>query len=383
MRKAYTALIALGLVSLLGDVVYEGSRGAVPAFLRGLGASAFVVGAISGVGEAFNLILRFVSGDVADRTGAYWSLTIIGYVLIVSIPLLAFTGRWEIAAILILTERLGKALRSPARDVILSECCKEIGRGKAFGIHEFLDQIGAVLGPVLISAVLLISNGNYRFAFSVMFIPFFAMLFFLARARRLLGEVERRAEKKEEKFSSREFTMYVSAVGLNTLSLIPASLILYQISGEVGAWAVALVYALIQLVDAPSALLAGHVYDKIRQKMLIIPFVLSILPAPLTLLGGKINLIAAAIIFGFILGMQESVYRAFVADIVPLERRGRAYGIFNSVYGFSALGSGLIFGALLQAGAYWLAVFAYSLFLNVIGIVLLNESWRKSKPRDK
>lgn len=379
MKKIYTALIALGLVSLLGDVVYEGSRGAIPAFLRGLGASAFVVGALTGIGEALNLILRFVSGDLADRTGAYWSLTIIGYVLVASIPLLAFAGRWEIAAILILTERLGKALRTPARDVILSECCREIGRGKAFGIHEFLDQIGAISGPVLISVILLMSENNYRLAFSAMFIPFFVMLFFLARARRILGEVEKKTEKKGEGFSSKEFAMYVSAVSLNTLSLIPSTLILYQISGEVGAWAVALVYALIQLVDAPSALLAGHVYDRVKQRILIVPFVMSILPAPLTLLGGKINLIAAAVFFGFILGMQESVYRAFVADIVPLEKRGRAYGVFNSVYGLSALGSGFIFGALLQTGVPWSAVFVYSLVLNALGIILLTRAGEKVK----
>lgn len=369
LRKAYTGLIALGLVSLFGDIIYEGSRGVVPAFLRSLGASAFIVGVISGVGEAMNLALRLVSGSVADRTGAYWSLTLTGYTMILAIPLLAFAGRWEIAAVLILAERLGKAVRTPARDVILSECCREVGRGKAFGIHEFLDQIGAVLGPVLVSALLLASS-SYRLTFLALLVPFSIMLALLVRARRILGEV-RRTGRAEGRFSSRDFGLYTASVGLNTLALIPAALILYQASGEMSAWAVALIYAFIQLVDAPTALLAGHLYDRLGQRILIIPFVLSIFPAPLTVLGGTAQLLSAAAVFGVVLGMQESVYRAFVADLVPIEKRGRAYGIFNSVYGLAALGSGIIYGVLLQTGVSWPVVLGYSALLSAIGVALL------------
>ena len=375
LRRAYTALIALGIVSLLGDVIYEGARGAIPAFLKGLGASALAVGVISGAGEAINLTVRLLSGGLADRTGAYWPMTIAGYAMIGALPLLALATGWEVAAVLILTERLGKALRSPARDVILSECCREVGRGKAFGIHEFLDQIGAVAGPVILSLVILVS-GSYRAAFALMLVPYFAMLAMLLRARRLLGEVKARRERREGKFSSSPFRAYVAAVCLNTLGLIPAALILYQISAEVGAWVVPLVYALIQLIDAPMALAAGHLYDRAGPKVLAVAFVLSVAPAPLTFAGGMIPLLLAAVVFGFILGMQESIYRAFVADIVPVERRGRAYGEFCSATGVAALAGGALFGFLLTQGVGWPAVLAYSVAVNLTGLALLIWSAR-------
>jgi MFS family permease len=375
LRRVYTALIALGIVSLLGDVIYEGARGVIPAFLKGLGASALAVGVISGAGEAINLTVRLLSGGLADRTGAYWPMTIAGYAMIGALPLLALATGWEVAAILILTERLGKALRSPARDVILSECCREVGRGKAFGIHEFLDQIGAVAGPVILSLVILVS-GSYRAAFALMLIPYFVMLAMLLRARRLLGEVKARRKRREGEFSSSSFRAYVAAVCLNTLGLIPAALILYQISAEVGAWVVPLVYALIQLIDAPMALAAGHLYDRTGPKILVVAFVLSIAPAPLTFAGGMTLLLLAAVVFGFILGIQESIYRAFVADIVPVERRGRAYGEFYSATGVAALAGGALFGLLLTQGVGWPAVLVYSAAVNLTGLALLIWSAR-------
>lgn len=368
-------MIALGIVSLLGDVIYEGARGVIPAFLKGLGASALAVGVISGAGEAINLTVRLLSGGLADRTGAYWPMTIAGYAMIGALPLLALATGWEVAAILILTERLGKALRSPARDVILSECCREVGRGKAFGIHEFLDQIGAVAGPVILSLVILVS-GSYRAAFALMLIPYFVMLAMLLRARRLLGEVKARRKRREGEFSSSSFRAYVAAVCLNTLGLIPAALILYQISAEVGAWVVPLVYALIQLIDAPMALAAGHLYDRTGPKILVVAFVLSIAPAPLTFAGGMTLLLLAAVVFGFILGIQESIYRAFVADIVPVERRGRAYGEFYSATGVAALAGGALFGLLLTQGVGWPAVLVYSAAVNLTGLALLIWSAR-------
>jgi MFS family permease len=375
LRRVYTALIALGIVSLLGDVIYEGARGVIPAFLKGLGASALAVGVISGAGEAINLTVRLLSGGLADRTGAYWPMTIAGYAMIGALPLLALATGWEVAAILILTERLGKALRSPARDVILSECCREVGRGKAFGIHEFLDQIGAVAGPVILSLVILVS-GSYRAAFALMLIPYFVMLAMLLRAKRLLGEVKARRKRREGEFSSSSFRAYVAAVCLNTLGLIPAALILYQISAEVGAWVVPLVYALIQLIDAPMALAAGHLYDRTGPKILVVAFVLSIAPAPLTFAGGMTLLLLAAVVFGFILGIQESIYRAFVADIVPVERRGRAYGEFYSATGVAALAGGALLGLLLTQGVGWPAVLVYSAAVNLTGLALLIWSAR-------
>ena len=175
-KNAYAGILLLGIVSLLGDVVYEGSRGLVPGYLKFLGASAFIVGLVGGVGEFLGYAVRLVSGVLADTTRAYWLFIFLGYGLIASIPLLGLAGAWEIAIILVLLERLGKALRSPSRDTVLSIVSKDVGMGKAFGIHELLDQIGAVAGPLIVATLMLYSSNNYQLTFSFLLLPFLMLL---------------------------------------------------------------------------------------------------------------------------------------------------------------------------------------------------------------
>jgi len=153
-RSAYVGILLLGIVSLMGDVVYEGSRGLVPDYLKFLGATAFIVGLVGGLGEFLGYALRLASGFFADTTRAYWLFIFLGYGLIASIPLLGLAGSWKIAVILVLLERLGKACRSPSRDTVLSIISKDVGAGKAFGIHEFLDQIGAIAGPLIVATLM-------------------------------------------------------------------------------------------------------------------------------------------------------------------------------------------------------------------------------------
>jgi MFS family permease len=115
-----------------------------------------------------------------NSSKVYWGLTISGYVInLIAIPLLAFSGNWFIAILLIFLERIGKGLRSPARDVILAEVTEKMGRGKAFGLHEALDQIGAVVGPLIVSISLFVTNSNYPITFLILAIPAFLALFFL------------------------------------------------------------------------------------------------------------------------------------------------------------------------------------------------------------
>jgi len=154
-RGAFYFIILLGLVSLLADVTYEGARSVTGPYLGLLGASSAVVGFAAGFGEMLGYAFRLVSGYWADRTHRYWLLTIVGYALnLLAIPLLAFVGNWQVAVLLLILETLGKGLRTPARDVMLSQATKQVGRGFGFGLHEAMDQIGAVAGPVFVSIVL-------------------------------------------------------------------------------------------------------------------------------------------------------------------------------------------------------------------------------------
>jgi MFS family permease len=277
----------------------------------------------------------------------------------------------EIAVILVLLERFGKAFRSPSRDTVLSIISKDVGAGKAFGIHELLDQIGAIGGPLLV-AVLMLSTNNYSFTFGFLFLPFLVLLVVLAYTYKRIGSKKifiepPKIEGKKEKLA-RPFYIYTFAVLLNTAGLIPYTLILYKASEilQPTQWIVPLIYLLIQGVDAPMALIAGYAYDKFGIGVLVMPFLLSLFPPLLTMVGAELStLIAAAIVFGLVLGTQESIYRAAVSELTPISSRGTAYGIFNTAYGVGFLISGVVYGLLMELKPPFILVIFYVLLMQI------------------
>lgn len=380
-KGAYASIFLLGIVSLMGDIAYEGARGLIPDYLKFLGVSAFIVGFITGFGEFLGYAVRLVSGVLADATRAYWFFMFLGYGLIFSIPALGFFNAWEIIVILILFERLGKAFRSPSRDTILSIVSKGVGAGKAFGFHEFLDQIGAVSGPIIVSVLMFYTSNNYRLTFSFLLIPFLALLIALIYAYKnvkALTFIELKTSVNKENVKlEKPFYIYTLAVALNTVGLIPVSLILYKASIIVQPmnmqWIIPLIYLLIQGVDASIALLAGYTYDKFGVKILILPFILSLFPSIFAMINFGLNsLIVAAIFFGVVLGMQESIYRAAVSRFASISTRGKAYGIFNTIYGVGFILSGAIYGLMMDLNASFIliAVFAVLMQLSATSVLL-------------
>src|SRR3954454_11279971 len=186
MRTRISALrfvVWFGLVSALGDFVYEGARSIIGPFLAHLGASAAVVGIVTGAGEACALVLRLVTGRLADRSGRPWPQTILGYGLtMLCVPLLALSGGLVSASVLYNGERVGKAVRSPSRDTMLAYASAGMGRGKAFGLHEALDQSGAMVGPLVIAAILAL-GGSFRLSFALLAVPGAAAMVVLFRLR--------------------------------------------------------------------------------------------------------------------------------------------------------------------------------------------------------
>jgi len=378
-RTAYVAIILFGIVSLMGDTVYEGARGLVPDYLYYLGATALVVGLVSGLGELLGYVVRLVSGEMADRTQAYWFFIFLGYGLIVAIPLLAFAWTWEIAVILVLLERLGKGLRAPSRDTVLSIVSKGVGPGKAFGIHELLDQVGAVLGPLLVAIIMLNSLNDYRLSFTFLLLPFLLLVVALTVTRnriRVVAPPKEDRPEEEHKALGKEFYTYTLAVVLNTVGLIPAALILFRASSllqpENLQWLVPVIYVIIQGVDAIVAPIAGYSYDRFGLKIMAVPFLLSIFP-PLFVSAatGLEYLIVASIFFGLVLGMQESTYRAAVTKFAPIQSRGRAYGIFNTAYGVAFLVSGVSYGLLLDLKAPFVLILLFVIVLQTLAVVVL------------
>ena len=379
-RTAYVAILAMGIVSMLGDIVYESGRGITPDYLRFLGASALLVGMVSGAGEFIGYAARLVSGNLADRSRAYWLFIFFGYGLILAIPLIGFTFSIEVVMALILLERFGKALRSPSRDTVVSIVSKGVGSGKAFGLHEAIDQIGAIIGPLILGGVMFYTANNYPMAFKILLIPFALMLVAIAYTYRKIGkgvQVEAKSIKDEGSSLTRGFWIYCIAILLNTLGLIPVALILYSgasILQPLGQqWIVPLLYVIVQGVDAPMALISGYLFDRVGIKLLTLPFILAIFPAFLVSSGGLAGVIAACITFGFVLGMQESIYRAAICDLVPLNRRGTAYGIFNTALGLGTLASGIIFGFLMEHSYSAVVLAGIATLLQISAIIALRS----------
>ena len=377
-RTAYLAVLSMGIVSMLGDIAYESGRGIAPDYLRFLGASAFMVGAVSGAGEFIGYAMRLVSGPLADRSRAYWLFIFLGYGLILAVPLMGFTSSVEIVMLLLLLERLGKALRSPSRDTVVSIVSKGMGSGKAFGLHEFIDQIGAVIGPAALGAVMFYTANSYPAAFRSLLIPYVLMMAFLAYAYTRIGrrvDVEAKGAGSVEGSLTRGFWLYCAAILLNTLGLIPVALILYkgssilQPSGQ--QWIVPLLYVVVQLIDAPMALVSGILFDRLGVKILAAPFALSVLPAFLVTYGGLIGVVSACVVYGLVLGMQESIYRAAIADLVPMSKRGTAYGIFNTALGVGTLAGGVVFGFFIDQGFAGVIMFGFAVVMQVGALIAL------------
>src|ERR1041384_6178193 len=172
LRHATRFVVLIGFVSLFADMTYEAARSINGQYLALLGVNGATVGMVAGLGELLGYGLRIISGYIADRTKKYWLVVIIGYTLnLISVPLLALAGYWQLAIILMMGERIGKAIRNPARDAMLSYAGKQMGRGWAFGLHEALDSTGATLGPLLVAATLFYRNHSYHFSYAILAFP--------------------------------------------------------------------------------------------------------------------------------------------------------------------------------------------------------------------
>jgi MFS family permease len=365
-RTAYHFIILLGIVSLFGDITYEGARSVTGPYLAVLGASAGIVGFVSGIGEFLGYSLRLVSGYFADRTKAYWPITIIGYTLLISVPLLAFAGYWQFAAILIILERIGKAIRTPARDAMLSHATLQVGRGWGFALHEAVDQIGAIIGPLIFSAVFIL-KGGYREGFTILWIPAFLTLAILVVARIKVPSPERletsegRTEQdiKEKSRLPKVFWFYALFIFLSVAGFANFQLISYhfKVQSVVSDIQIPIFYAIAMGVDALVALIIGKTYDKIGLKSLItIP--LLTFPIPFFAFSHSYSLVVISVVlWGAVMGIHETIMRAAIADLTPLERRGFAYGIFNTVYGAAWFFGSTIMGLLYDISISYLILF--------------------------
>ncbi|GAC1566726.1 MAG: MFS transporter [Ktedonobacteraceae bacterium] len=346
--RALKFVLLIGVMSFFADFTYEGSRSIVGPYLALLGAGAVAVAIITGFGELLGYGLRLVSGRLSDRTGQYWPITIFGYIIqMFSVPLLALAGIWQVAALLIIIERVGKATRNPPRDVMLSHATKEMGYGWGFGVHEALDQFGALFGPLVVAAVLAL-RGQYRIAFAVLLIPALITLSILVVARLTYPRPEEMEVNPPDVKTSglpRVFWVYLAGAVLVAAGFADFPFIAYHFArtSTVPSTLIPVFYSVAMGVSGVGSLLFGRLFDKFGISVLIPLTILSALFAPLVFLGSSWVALVGIALWGLGMGVHESIIPAAVALMVPAQRRASAYGLFTAGYGiFWFLGSAMI-----------------------------------------
>lgn len=373
--SAWRVVWWFGFVSLAADMVYEGARSMYGPLLASLGASALVVGLVTGAGEAMALVLRLVFGPLADRTGRYWGLTIAGYGLTaVCVPLLAVTpfvggAGLVLASVLILLERSGKAVRSPSKSALLAHVATAVGRGRGFGVHKALDQVGALTGPLLVAAVIAAASGAIWPGMAVLALPgAVAMVLLLVIRSRVPDPSVYDGTARSETAAApgapslgglrgwfadavgsglpREFFGYALGAGLTTGGLVTFGILGYHLTVNhlVPVAAVPVVYAGAMGVEALAAVGVGLVYDRRGGAVLYAVPVLVALVPPLALSGTVWLALVGVAVWGLAYGVQDSTVKALIAEVVEAPRRATAYGVFAGVQGAFAIVGGVVAG---------------------------------------
>lgn len=360
LSQAMLFIILFGIVSLFSDMTHEGASSIRGAYLSLLGASAATIGFISGLGELIGYSMRYVFGKLTDKTKHYWPMTIVGYVLdVAAVPLLALVGEhgWIAACALLVVQRMGKAIKKPAKDTIMSFAASQEGVGKSFGLQEVLDQIGAFLGPVLLYLVMLFKTDGttyeiYSTCFAILAVPGAITLILLVVTRCKFPNPEHFEPEPKEYIPfkmKKEFVLYIAGISLFAFGFIDYSIIIMHVSRTyshlasglsettslVNSGTLPLLYAGAMLVDAVAALVFGLMYDKKGVWALVWSTVIS---APFAVFVFSFNSVPALLfgiaLWGVGMGAQESILKAAVTSMVPKTSRATGYGIFECSFGF-------------------------------------------------
>lgn len=350
----YRFITGFGLISLLMDVVYEGALAVQGPLLASVGASAVVVGVVSGLGEATALGGRAFTGPWADRTRRYWAFAIAGYgITAIAVPLMGIAGSVVAVSSLVIVERFGKSLRTPSRDSMLASAASAVGVGRGFAIHEAIDQIGAVLGPLIVAWVLAVTANDYAPALGVLAVPGVLAIGVLVMLRRRVPhpEVYEPADAKPRLAEgslrrSKPFWWYMLFTFVTCSAIATFGVMSFHMVsvGIVGDAMVPVLYALAMGVDAAAAMMAGLAYDRFHLRSLyVLPLVAVVIPF-VAYRRSLVPVIAGVVLWGIATGVQESTMRAVIADIAPRGSRASAYGYFAIALGLGALAGGSIAG---------------------------------------
>ena len=358
---AFTFVLMMGVVNLFSDMTYEGGASMNGQFMALLGASALVISITAGLGEFLGYALRPVAGYIADKTGRYWTVTFVGYTInLLAVPAMVFAGNWPIAAVFILLERIGRAIRKPTVEAMLSYTTAKHGKGWVYGVNTAMDEIGATLGPLLIALVLFL-KGSYQTGYALLLISSVLALVSLAVARKTFPIPSRLEEGKTAQSGgfSRSYWLYMIAgtcfaIGMMSYELVAFHLITTKI---ITANSIPLLLAFATGSGVIASLVLGKLYDRFELPTVLGAVFLSSLFSPFLFLGGYYGVFIGVVLLGIAYATQDTLLKAIIASVLPEGKRNFAFGLFYLGYGGGWLGGSIATGLLYGWSLHYLVAF--------------------------
>src|SRR5438876_5670496 len=377
-------VIIIGVANFFADFTYEGARGIVGPFLGSLGASAAIIGFVAGLGELMGYGLRSVSGYFADKSHRHWAFAFLGYAVnMLAVPALALAGRWPVAASLVVAERVGRGIRKPTVEAMLSYAGKSIGAGWVFGLNEALDQAGATVGPLLMALILYL-NGGFRTGFGVLLIPALICLAILVMARLLHPrphELEEGAEHTLVTTSlTRGYWIYLAAGSLIAAGFADFALIgfHFQKANTVPTNVIPVFYAIAMASSAVASIPLGRLFDRFGPNISLLAFLISAAAAPFVFLGSFAFALIGMIFLGIGMSAQGSLFQAMLTGVIPPQKRSTAFGLFDTGYGIAWFVGSAVMGLLYDKSILAVAIFSVSLQLAALPVFFIANKKRKN-----
>ncbi|MBI3048818.1 MAG: MFS transporter [Acidobacteria bacterium] len=391
----------LGWSSLFTDAATEMIYPLLPVYLsRVLGAGAFSLGVIEGVAEAVNSLLKVLSGYVSDRWTRRRPIVIAGYLLSSAArPFIALTGTWLQVLFVRALDRTGKGIRGAPRDAMLARFASPADRGRVFGFHRAMDHAGAIVGPLIASALLLLAPGEYRLVFALTIVPgtvAVALLFLVPEPETpgarppYGGRVPRGAASETSSGPAeeargpagtmpRQLWTFLAIVLLFSLGNSADAFLLLRVSEAVGsATYIPVLWSAFHVVKASLSTWGGTLSDRLGRKQVI---VIGWLVYAVVYLGFAASddagaLVGWFLIYGVYFALTEGAEKALIADLTPPDRHGAAFGFYNAALGVGTLAASVTFGFLYErfgaavafgAGASLAAAAAIALMFARVG----------------
>ena len=381
-RSALHFVLIIGIANFFADFTYEGARGIVGPFLGSLGAGAAMVGFVAGLGELMGYGLRSVSGYFADKSHRHWAFAFLGYTVnLLAVPALALATRWPLAATLVVSERVGRGIRKPTVEAMLSYAGKSIGAGWVFGLNEALDQAGATVGPLLVALILYL-NGGFRTGFGVLLIPALLCLAILVAARLLHPRPHELEEGMGHTFATtnlrRAYWIYLAAGSLIAAGFADFALIGFHFHkmNTVPANLIPVFYAVAMASSALASIPLGRLFDRFGPNISLFAFLISAAAAPFVFLGTSIAALIGMVFWGIGMSAQGSLFQAMLTGVIPPQKRSTAFGLFDTGYGIAWFVGSAVMGLLYDRSVLAVALFSVILQLTALPVFFIANKMR-------